>query len=360
MKTKLAFAVISSILLLVSCGNNFIPEIHTEDSKATLVNESSDGFYVVNVNDVVQRGMDQDDWGVINKSNGVNIYQDGKLILSAANKNGEAAIGGDIVLGDFAEIINNYIVDYAQFQKINAQSYATFVAASGCGPRYFFGIPVGYDYCPLQKWSTPVIYYRFGSNVSQADREIFKAAITAWKTSFVNVSINPNNKVVDWQENPSHPDVVTVKYNTTISGGQAYIGMKRGGSGYLDVNPADWQIDLLLHEMMHTAGAFHEHQRCDRDQFITMQPGYPYNDLNYTTLCTFGGPLVNTSYYGAFDYSSITGYNYAFTGTPFTGDGTAPSQGSSALLFGGGDGTRTRLSEGDVKMLLKMYFSDRL
>ena len=70
-------------------------------------------------------------------------------------------------------------------------------------------------------------------------------------------------------------------------------------------------IATILHEMGHTAGLFHEQQRCDRDSFVYV--AYPWWDttggINYGKTC-----VPNAIDYGMYDFSSVMHYFYGSNG----------------------------------------------
>lgn len=102
---------------------------------------------------------------------------------------------------------------------------------------------------------------------------------------------------------------------------------------------------ILMHELGHALGFVHEHQRCDRDEHLIMQPAGNAND-QFDKLCTYGEPLGN------YDITSIMHYNSSefdpdvLYFTDLNGD---PVQGYR---------DRPNLSEGDVTAWQSLYPSD--
>jgi Astacin (Peptidase family M12A) len=72
-------------------------------------------------------------------------------------------------------------------------------------------------------------------------------------------------------------------------------------------------LGAILHEMGHTAGLYHEHQRCDRDDYVYVN--YPWWDASSGT--NFGKICASdTIDAGTYDFSSLMGYLYS---SPVTG-----------------------------------------
>lgn len=64
------------------------------------------------------------------------------------------------------------------------------------------------------------------------------------------------------------PNFVRFVSNSALSGGRSFVGMI-GGSQDFEVHDLMWVLQpLVLHEMGHLLGQWHEHQRPDRDSFV--------------------------------------------------------------------------------------------
>ncbi|MFC6616914.1 M12 family metallopeptidase [Deinococcus radiophilus] len=75
---------------------------------------------------------------------------------------------------------------------------------------------------------------------------------------------------------------------------------------YIYIVDGQFNRHTLQHEMGHAAGLHHEHQRCDRDQYLNLTNTWwnrTINPLNWNRLCEWGEQI------GKFDYDSIMMYH---------------------------------------------------
>lgn len=132
----------------------------------------------------------------------------------------------------------------------------------------------------------------------------------------------------------------------SADGCSAAVG-RQGGAQYVNVG---WcEVGNLVHEILHAAGMWHEHTRCDRDNFITVNTDNVVENkrYNYSKHCTDGIDL------GAYDYGSIMHYpavgSFAIDAskpiiTPKPVNGVTPEIGQ-----------RIAMSDGDVAGINKLY-----
>ncbi|MEM7156531.1 MAG: M12 family metallopeptidase [Myxococcota bacterium] len=105
---------------------------------------------------------------------------------------------------------------------------------------------------------------------------------------------------------------------------------------------------VIMHEVMHALGVYHEHSRCDRDTFVTINWGNIEDDRDHN----FERHCSNATDYGVYDYASVMHYpDTAFSTGGFTI--TAPNAADQALM-----GTRNGLSQGDRSVLIGLYGFD--
>jgi Astacin (Peptidase family M12A) len=335
MKLNILFPLFS--LALIGCSNS---------SQST---PSSD-IMVIDVRQL-QSGIVNPERSNIGKAKKIQFVFDENSKLNVENVDGDAILDGDMSLGKTIDLMSK--IASSEQQSISTLSYGASTPASVCGPQYFFGIPVGYNFCPFQKWKAPHIWYRFAPDITEVEQKAFSVAIGKWVGSFPN-------KTVFWFYGPSDPDVVTINHNTDVNAAKADIGMRRGGGNmYIGANRFDTRT--LLHEMLHTAGMLHEHQRCDAWLYVKENLAYPNDLLNSLGLC--GGasnqPIINFNYYGPFDYNSISMYRNSYV--PITPNGGNYQGDPTGGLIGlGQNSTGTTLSTGDVNALVAMYFSNPL
>uniref|UniRef100_A0AC34QK96 Metalloendopeptidase n=1 Tax=Panagrolaimus sp. JU765 TaxID=591449 RepID=A0AC34QK96_9BILA len=82
---------------------------------------------------------------------------------------------------------------------------------------------------------------------------------------------------------------------------------KAGGRQELSLDDGCLQYDTAIHELMHSIGFYHEHERWDRDKFISIM----WHNIDREAYDQFGKvDLTESSYYGQnYDYNSIMHYD---------------------------------------------------
>nr|D2KBH9.1 RecName: Full=Zinc metalloproteinase nas-8; AltName: Full=Nematode astacin 8; AltName: Full=Sc-AST; Flags: Precursor [Steinernema carpocapsae]ACZ98149.1 astacin protease precursor [Steinernema carpocapsae] len=95
-------------------------------------------------------------------------------------------------------------------------------------------------------------------------------------------------------------------YIGKIDGCYSDVG-RAGGRQELSLDDGCLQYNTAIHELMHSVGFYHEHERWDRDQYITIL----WNNIDKDAYDQFGRvDLTESSYYGqAYDYYSVMHYD---------------------------------------------------
>ncbi|XP_046836905.1 high choriolytic enzyme 1-like isoform X1 [Vespa crabro] len=196
-------------------------------------------------------------------------------------------------------------------------------------------------------WPNGIVYYTIDKAIENSPQQlsILQKAMTILmeKTCIQFQQIYPN-------ENGQYSVESWVNIVGNKSGCYSDLGRNSfGGPSVLNLN-VNLCFDIIghaLHEMLHTLGAYHEHMRPDRDQYIyilweNIRAGSKYNFelLDVNTITDYGLP---------YDYDSIMHYSM-----------TAFSKGKSLATIipkinGIEIGQRERLSYYDVKKLLITY-----
>ncbi|SEK39079.1 S-layer homology domain-containing protein [Aquimarina amphilecti] len=102
-------------------------------------------------------------------------------------------------------------------------------------------------------WPNGIIYYNIASDVSNSKRQIIFEAMNHWK----------DNTVIKFQQRTSQNAYV----NFVDKGGcKSFIG-RRGRMQELNVGGC-FNKELLIHELGHAVGLYHEHNKYDRDKYI--------------------------------------------------------------------------------------------
>ncbi len=146
----------------------------------------------------------------------------------------------------------------------------------------------------VRLWKDGIIRYRFANNVSHYRRQLFLQSCLEMG-EFANVQCLPRRA--------QDSDYVYVQHTNNNVCGSSYLG-RYGGAQPLKINC--WRSRTIQHELMHALGVSHEHNRMDRDQYITIvwENISPSLHSNYRKLS--GGQTSHLlSYY---DYDSIMHY----------------------------------------------------
>ncbi len=144
-------------------------------------------------------------------------------------------------------------------------------------------------------WTGGNIYYEFATSnytVTAAHQRAFIDAANEW-AMFANLHFLPHT---------SQTNYVTIQELGGLEGGQADVGMI-GGQQFLSVSPDAWNRGTICHEIGHLLGLVHEHQRSDRNSFVTILT----NNLDTNSLGNFV-ILANSQNKGAYDFYSVMHY----------------------------------------------------
>jgi hypothetical protein len=192
---------------------------------------------------------------------------------------------GDIEIGN-QELLPDYLVQ----QEPRSRGEADAV-----------GLPIGTG----GLWPDSTVAYDIDSAFAASERAAVIDAITTW-----NASVDPLGTAIKVRFVPRY-------WNDN----RPYIRFVRGGSGGCGLSQVGrhdnffsswWSHNINLdcfdratiqHEMGHTAGLYHEQQRCDRDSFVYV--GNP-TGVNCERYC--GG---NSASYGPYNYLSVMHYFYS-------------------------------------------------
>jgi titin len=164
------------------------------------------------------------------------------------------------------------------------------------------------------KWPGGIVYFRFDNDtaITAERKQAFRDAIAEW-TAFANVQF------VELPSPPAAPgqsDYVQVRNDPTISGGFSAVG-RVGGQQLMRIGSNAWNRGTIVHEMGHALGLWHEHQREDRDTYVTiLWDNIPQESWgNFVKISELGtGPGVNV---GAYDFQSVMHYSQtAFSSAP--------------------------------------------
>jgi hypothetical protein len=140
------------------------------------------------------------------------------------------------------------------------------------------------------RWTNGTVYYFFDAGVSTANRQTWRDAAATWSSvaalTFVELASGTGNYI--YVQNDPDGDY------------SASIGM---GGGKQTIGIHSWNCRFkVAHEIGHALGLIHEHNRLDRDPYITIITG----NINSDGQGQFTQMSATT--YGAYDFDSVMHY----------------------------------------------------
>ena len=195
-------------------------------------------------------------------------------------------------------------------------------------------------------WEWGVIPYEIAPNFSEVERQRIRAAMDTWGRT-APVTFVPRT---------SQSGFLAVTRDE-LSGPEAspcfaqFAGARLGTMNRLNLGTNGCQgVGTILHELGHVLGYHHEHQRPDRDNYVTIDLGNVVGNAR-SQFNKFTFPAA----YGPYDFGSIMHYGATY----FALDVSRPTiiplpqyQSEAAQM-----GQRQALSENDHNMMAVLYFS---
>jgi len=210
--------------------------------------------------------------------------KDGNTITSTKKvfeRFGKIMRDGDIVVGDAYDFHNGI----GKFSESGELSLSGKASSGGSAA----------------KWSLSIVPYTFNPSYSTAQKNAVLAALSQMET----------NTGLQFVQRSSQTNYVHFTYTDSndFAAGRSYVGMQ-GGKQELWLNPTNgFQTRVITHEIGHALGYEHEHQRADRDLYITVD----WSNLD-ECLSSFDidyGITTNTPY----DMSSVMHYSSMTSGS---------------------------------------------
>jgi tolkin protein len=190
-------------------------------------------------------------------------------------------------------------------------------------------------------WDHGVIPYEIEANFSGAHKALFKQAMRHWENftciSFVERSPEDSNYIL---------------FTERACGCCSFVGKRGNGPQAISIGKNCDKLGIVIHELGHVVGFWHEHTRPDRDEhvqiiFKNILPGQEYN---FNTLTSAEVNSLDEAY----DYDSIMHYaRNTFARSTYL-DTILPRRDPSTT-YRPEIGQRVRLSAGDITQANKLY-----
>ncbi|XP_023693831.1 bone morphogenetic protein 1-like isoform X1 [Paramormyrops kingsleyae] len=188
-------------------------------------------------------------------------------------------------------------------------------------------------------WPEGVIPYVISGNFSGSQRAIFRQAMRHWE----------KHTCVTFVERTTEESYIIFTYRPC--GCCSYVGRRGGGPQAISIGKNCDKFGIVVHELGHVIGFWHEHTRPDRDEHVSIvrsniQPGQEYNFLKME-------PGEVDSLGEVYDFDSIMHYaRNTFSRGVFL-DTILPRYDVNGVRPP--IGQRTRLSQGDIAQARKLY-----
>ncbi|XP_076019983.1 bone morphogenetic protein 1-like isoform X2 [Genypterus blacodes] len=192
---------------------------------------------------------------------------------------------------------------------------------------------------PERVWPDGVIPYLISGNFSGSQRAIFRQAMRHWE----------KHTCVTFVERTTEESYIVFSYRPC--GCCSYVGRRGGGPQAISIGKNCDKFGIVVHELGHVIGFWHEHTRPDRDEHVSIirdniQPGQEYNFLKME-------PNEVDSLGEVYDFGSIMHYARNTFSRGIFLDTILPRYDVNGVRPP--IGQRSRLSEGDIAQARKLY-----
>lgn len=321
---KLGPLVVVTALLLAGCSNSTTPDANAEVPKDVIA-ASLKPTLKVDFRKVALVHLDEQTKARLVTDPVVQVtFSDGRGFIYT-NANGHMTVEGDIMVSP-SEKAYDYL--------LKAEGGDTRIGVLGGGLVGLSAQGMGQT---NNKWPNGVIPYSWAAGTFNSNEEaLLKKSIETWNSQA--------GQAVRWEWNPNARNRV---YFTRMGGGacgSSYVGTIGGAQPLsLNLTGSCANTHVVIHEMGHAAGLWHEHQRCDRDKYVKIPSNYLYDSVNFGLNC-------NVNMYGKYDYDSIMNYGYPYV---YAQPNSNNYRGDPKNI---GDFYKLpKLSQGDIETLHLMY-----
>jgi astacin (peptidase family M12A) len=170
---------------------------------------------------------------------------------------------------------------------------------------------------------------RIPFEIESGDKTAIEAAIEHW--SRTKVRFVPHNGESDF-----------VVFRSSGNGSDSEVG-RRGGRQFINILKGA-QLGIIIHEIGHAVGLWHEHSREDRDKHVKVL----FDNIESDAEINFAQYISDGDDIGDYDFDSIMHY-------PPNAFAVDPSKPTLRGNHGESFGQRTHLSDGDIAAVAQMY-----
>ncbi|VDO63124.1 unnamed protein product [Heligmosomoides polygyrus] len=188
-------------------------------------------------------------------------------------------------------------------------------------------------------WPDGVIPYVIAANFSGEHKNLFQRAMRHWE-NYTCVSFVPK---LDYHKH-------YIMFTIDKCGCCSYVGRRGDGPQAISIGKNCDKFGIVVHELGHVVGFWHEHTRPDRDEYVdifykSIQPGQDYNfeKSKPEEVDSLGEP---------YDFNSIMHYARDTFSRGTFHDTILPKPNSG---FRSEIGQRVQLSDGDIRQAKKLY-----
>ncbi|XP_034090015.1 bone morphogenetic protein 1-like [Gymnodraco acuticeps] len=192
---------------------------------------------------------------------------------------------------------------------------------------------------PERVWPDGIIPYMISGNFTGSQRAIFRQAMRHWE----------KHTCVTFTDRTTEESYIVFTYRPC--GCCSYVGRRGAGPQAISIGKNCDKFGIVVHELGHVIGFWHEHTRPDRDEHVSIirdniQPGQEYNFLKME-------PGEVDSLGEVYDFGSIMHYAKNTFSRGLFLDTILPRYDVNGVRPP--IGQRTQLSKGDIEQARKLY-----